>query len=109
MPPLILFPCFPDFRMVAYSDLTSIAYNGRVEQLRVFKQLLFRRVPGDIGHVEILIGPALGIDQIFEGQFCPHAAVLAGGEPFFEQVDVLILDAPFLEPALRLLGVKAFG
>ena len=75
----------------------------------MIEELLLRRVGGDVGHVQVLVGPALGVHQLLKGELCADAAVLPRGEPLLGQINVLVLDAPLLEVPLRLLGVKALG
>lgn len=52
-----LFPCLPNFRMVTYGSVLSIADDGRLKQLRVFKKLCFLCVRRDIGHEQGFVGP----------------------------------------------------
>ena len=69
-------PGFPDLRAVADGGLLAVADNGRLEQLGVVQQLLLRRLRRDIGHIQILIGPALGVDQRIKAETLADAAVL---------------------------------
>ena len=96
--------------MIAHRGLAAVADDGGGEQLRVSQQLFLRRIGRDIGHVLILIGAAGLVYQRIEAAHGGlDGAVFSGGHTLAGKVDVLVLDAALLEPALRFFGVEGFG
>ena len=89
-----LLPRLPDLRPVAHRHLPAVADDGGVEELGVVKKLFLRRLRGDVGHVQIRVGLAPGVHQLLVGELLADAAVLPGGEPLFEKVNVLTGGGP---------------
>ena len=106
---VVLLPFLPDLWLIAHRGLLPVADDGGAEELRVLQELLLPGGGGDVGHVELLISPALAVHQVLKGNAAADGLVLPGGEALALQVDVLVLDAPLLEPALRLFGVEGLA
>ena len=104
-----LFPGLPDIGAVPDGDELAVAYDGGVEKLGIVKEFLLGGIGCDVRHIEILVGTAFGVNELLEAQLLAHAAVLSGRETLLGQIDVLVLDAPFLEPTLGFFAVKTFG
>ena len=72
-------PLAPDLRTVAYRGLFSVADDGGLKQLRMLQQRFLLGRWSDIGHEQLLVGPAFCVDQEGKSHFLLDGLVLPGG------------------------------
>ena len=96
--------------MVAHGGLLAVADDGGVEHRRAVGYPGIHGLGRDILQAQVLIGIAPGVYEGVEAHRRLDAAVLSQGQALGIEVDILIRDAPLLEPALGFLAVVAlFG
>ena len=103
----LLFPSLPNFRAETYGCGFAIANHGGLHKTGVIKDLvLFGSFIAHIAHIGDLLRFAIPVNKIVDAAHCPEDTVkLLAGHAVLHQIDELVLDTPFLEPALRFLGI----
>ena len=95
----------PHVGAVAHGGLLAVADDRHPEKL-VFQQLLLGGLGQQVVDAQFPIVDTVPVHQRIVAYGGPDAAVLSGGEALVSQIDVLVLDAALLEPALGLFGVE---
>ena len=103
-----LCPALPHLGAVAHGGLPAVADNGGFQQPGVVQQLF--HLVGVVGQIGQQGGiGVLGVDEGLQPHGVQHAFQLPWADAVLPQVDGLEPDTPFLEPALRLFGVKTLA
>lgn len=103
-----LCPALPHLGAVAHGGLPAVADNGGFQQPGVVQQLF--HLVGVVGQIGQQGGVGvLGVDEGLQPHGVQHAFQLPWADAVLPQVDGLEPDTPFLEPALRLFGVKTLA
>ena len=104
---MVLLPLLPDFRAEAHGGLFAVADDRGLHKGRIIKKLiLFGDLIVHILHVGDLLGLIVPIDQVVHAAHGPQNAVkFFAGHTVAQQINILILDTPFLKITFRLFCI----